>query len=391
MAPGSADSAVAMDSAVTEPEAQCSASDIIAAVRTIWLLRYATMSSNMCACTSGEPVVLAVASVMIEKYRARHGDVTSKCDAFAARFILSSSTFRGVNAVRRQPGRRAASVLTVCCDHWAADESRCHSSAVGRVASITAQLACSLPVSVRSVPGMGSYDYVVVGGGTAGCVVAARLSEDPGARVLLVEAGSRDGTDAMSVPAKWLTLLDSDVDWGFRTVPQAGLDGAVLGYPRGRVLGGSSGINAMTHLRADRSSYDRWAADGASGWGFDDLLPYFRRAENAMGRDPHLRGTDGPLTVEPNVNPHPAAEAFFAACTRAGLPGIPRPQRIPHRRRLLVRPEHRRWQTSISRRRVSAARAGPAQPHRPHRRRRHRSVVRRHQLHRQQVPAGTLR
>jgi choline dehydrogenase len=167
---------------------------------------------------------------------------------------------------------------------------------------------------------MSAYDYVVVGGGTAGCVVAARLSEDPDARVLLVEAGRRDGTDAMSVPAKWLTLLDSEVDWGFRTVPQAGLDGAVLGYPRGRVLGGSSGINAMTHLRADRSSYDRWAAGGASGWGFDDLLAYFRRAENAMGRDPHLRGTDGPLIVEPNVNPHPAAEAFFAACRERGYP-----------------------------------------------------------------------
>ena len=76
----------------------------------------------------------------------------------------------------------------------------------------------------------------------------------------------------------------------------------------------------MTHVRADRSSYDHWAADGASGWGFDDLLPYFRRAENALGRDPHLRGTDGPLTVEPNANPHPAAEAFFAACRERGYP-----------------------------------------------------------------------
>ena len=124
----------------------------------------------------------------------------------------------------------------------------------------------------------------------------------------------------MSVPAQWLTLVGSDVDWGFRTTPQAGLDNAVLQYPRGKVLGGSSGINAMTHVRADRSSYDRWAADGAIGWGFEDLLPYFRRSENAPGRDPQLRGTDGPLTVQHTTNPHPAAEAFFAACQERGYP-----------------------------------------------------------------------
>jgi choline dehydrogenase len=167
---------------------------------------------------------------------------------------------------------------------------------------------------------MSSFDYVVIGGGTAGCVVAARLSEDPGARVLLVEAGRRDGTDAMNVPAQWLALLGSEVDWGFRTAPQAGLDGAVLEYPRGKVLGGSSGINAMTHLRADRSSYDSWAAGGVIGWGFDDLLPYFQRSENAPGRDAPLRGTDGPLPVHHATNPHPAAEAFFAACQERGYP-----------------------------------------------------------------------
>jgi choline dehydrogenase len=167
---------------------------------------------------------------------------------------------------------------------------------------------------------MSSFDYVVVGGGTAGCVVAARISEDPNVSVLLIEAGRRDATDAMRAPAQWLTLLGSDVDWGFRTAPQAGLNDVVLQYPRGRVLGGSSGINAMTHLRADRSSYDDWAADGATGWGFDDLLPYFRRSEHAPGRDPQLRGTDGPLTVQPTSRPHPAAEAFFEACRERGYP-----------------------------------------------------------------------
>jgi choline dehydrogenase-like flavoprotein len=110
---------------------------------------------------------------------------------------------------------------------------------------------------------MGPFDCVVVGGGTAGCVVATRVSEDPDVHVLLIEAGPEDGTDAMKMPAKWLTLLDSDVDWGFRTQPQAGPDGAALAYPRGKVLGGSSGINAMTRSRADPSSYDSWAGDGA--------------------------------------------------------------------------------------------------------------------------------
>jgi len=167
---------------------------------------------------------------------------------------------------------------------------------------------------------MSSYDYVVVGGGTAGCVVAARVSEDPEVRVLLVEAGGRDATDAMNAPAQWLALLGSDVDWGFRTAPQTGLDGTVLAYPRGKVLGGCSGINAMVHLRGDRSSYDSWAADGAIGWGFEDLLPYFRRSENAPGGDPQLRGRGGPLTVQRSMNPHPAAKAFFEACRERGYP-----------------------------------------------------------------------
>jgi choline dehydrogenase len=167
---------------------------------------------------------------------------------------------------------------------------------------------------------MDSFDFVVVGAGTAGCVVAARLSADPDLRVLLIEAGSDCGPDAMSVPAMWPTLMGSDVDWGLQTVPQTALDAAVLPYPRGKVLGGSSGINAMAHLRADRSSYDRWAIEGTTGWGFDELLPYFQRTENTKGRDPHFRGTAGPVTIERAAEAHPAAEAFFQACKERGYP-----------------------------------------------------------------------
>lgn len=164
-----------------------------------------------------------------------------------------------------------------------------------------------------------SYDFVVIGAGTAGCVLAARLSEDRDLRVLLLEAGGDPGPDA-SVPGMWPALLGSDIDWGLSTVPQAGLGGAVLPYPRGKALGGSSATNAMAHLRADRASYDRWIAEGAPGWGFDDLLPYFRRSESADGRDPRFRGIGGPMTIERAPQVHPAAEAFFQACKERGYP-----------------------------------------------------------------------
>ena len=122
----------------------------------------------------------------------------------------------------------------------------------------------------------------MVGAGTAGCVLAARLSEEPGARVLLLEAGSADRTRAMAVPNAWPENLGSAADWNYVTTSQAGA--GPLPYPRGRTLGGSGAINAMAHVRGHRAVYDRWAADGAPGWGFADLLPYFRRTERAEKR-----------------------------------------------------------------------------------------------------------
>ncbi len=165
-----------------------------------------------------------------------------------------------------------------------------------------------------------TYDFVVVGGGSAGCVLAARLTEDPHVRVLLLEAGGARGPDAMNVPTLWPTLLGTTVDWGSKTVPQRGLNSTVLAYPRGRVLGGSSSINAMAFVRAHPSSYDSWAAEGAAGWDYDALLPYFQRSECAAGRDPHWRGTSGPMTPTPMSNLHPAAEAFLEACEELGFP-----------------------------------------------------------------------
>jgi choline dehydrogenase len=159
-----------------------------------------------------------------------------------------------------------------------------------------------------------SYDFIVVGGGTAGCVIASRLSENDSARVLLLEAGSGQPLAAMATPPAWPTLLQSSASWGEFTVEQAATGTAVF-LPRGRGLGGSSAINGMVFARGHRSSYDSWVTAGAKGWGFDDLLPYFKRSENTEGRDPALRGVGGPLTVGPATPPNPV----IAACLDAAL------------------------------------------------------------------------
>src|SRR5216684_3121019 len=119
---------------------------------------------------------------------------------------------------------------------------------------------------------MDQFDYVVVGGGSAGCVIAARLSEDPQNRVLLLEAGAADGPATMAVPPAWPSLIGSEVDWGYATVQQPAAGGFARRYPRGKVLGGSSSINGMSFIRGHRSDYDEWAASGAAGWGCQDLF-----------------------------------------------------------------------------------------------------------------------
>ena len=163
------------------------------------------------------------------------------------------------------------------------------------------------------------YDYIVVGGGTAGCVLAARLSEDASVRVLLLEAGSAECTRAMTVPDAWPEVLGTAADWADLTTGQA--DAGPIPYPRGRALGGSGAINAMAHVRGHRAVYDGWAAGGSAGWGFADLLPYFRRSERAVG-DPALRGTSGPVRVAPvpEGDRHPVAGAFAEALVGIGCP-----------------------------------------------------------------------
>ncbi|WP_306459631.1 GMC family oxidoreductase [Streptomyces sp. OK228] len=165
--------------------------------------------------------------------------------------------------------------------------------------------------------GKSPYDYVVVGAGTAGCVIASRLSERPGVRVLLLEAGARDATETMASPWGFLGFDPTSLWLGASTV-QAGT-GRVADVLRGKALGGSSSINGLYHLRGHRSGYDEWPGLGAPGWGFDDLLPYFRRSESTRSRNASVRGTDGPVVVAPVPEPHPLATAGVDAAVEAGF------------------------------------------------------------------------
>ena len=134
---------------------------------------------------------------------------------------------------------------------------------------------------------MQTFDYLIVGGGSAGCVLAARLSENADVRVALLEAGPPDRNVLIHCPAGLAVLAQNgQANWAFETVPQAGLNGRRGYQPRGKVLGGSSSINAMVYIRGHRSDYDHWASEGNAGWGYDDVLPYFKRGEhNERGAD----------------------------------------------------------------------------------------------------------
>ncbi|MGQ0677541.1 MAG: choline dehydrogenase [Rhodospirillales bacterium] len=164
-----------------------------------------------------------------------------------------------------------------------------------------------------------AYDYIVVGAGSAGCVLANRLSTDADLRVLLLEAGPEDRTWKIQMPAALVSnLRDDRYNWFYHTEPQAHMDGRRMYWPRGRVLGGSSSLNAMVYVRGHALDYERWAGEGARGWSYAEVLPYFRRAEShAKGPDDY-RGGDGPLRVAPGAMENPLFHAFVDAGRQAG-------------------------------------------------------------------------
>src|SRR5919112_4543610 len=164
------------------------------------------------------------------------------------------------------------------------------------------------------------FDYVIVGAGSAGCVLAARLSEDPDVSVLLVEAGPPDTKENVHVPAVFGQLFKTDVDWDFSTAPEEGCNGRMMYLPRGKVLGGSSSLNAMIYIRGNRMDYDEWAEQGCTGWGYEDVLPYFRRAEDNERGESRYHGVGGPLSVTDARSPHPLVDTMIAAAIESGMP-----------------------------------------------------------------------
>ncbi|MEZ5908991.1 MAG: GMC family oxidoreductase N-terminal domain-containing protein [Hyphomicrobiaceae bacterium] len=172
-----------------------------------------------------------------------------------------------------------------------------------------------------------TYDYVIVGAGSAGCVLANRLSEDPAVRVLLIEAGGKDNYIWVKIPVGYLYCFGNPrVDWGFKTAEEPGLNGRSLNYPRGKVLGGCSAINGMIYMRGQARDYDQWRQLGNTGWGWDDVLPYFMKHEDQCAMEPagfagkHARG--GEWRVERARVRWDVLDAFRDACAEAGIPKV---------------------------------------------------------------------
>ncbi|MGI9332102.1 MAG: GMC family oxidoreductase [Gammaproteobacteria bacterium] len=179
-------------------------------------------------------------------------------------------------------------------------------------------------LEVFALPPPKAYDYIVVGGGSAGCTLAGRLSEISDARALLVEAGPSDSARSIHLPVGFYKMTTGPLTWGYSTAPSPQRDGASMPYVQARVLGGGSSINAMVFTRGNRADYDEWASDaGCDGWSFADVLPYFRRSEDNARFANEFHGTGGPIGASDLVSPHPLSKAFVLAAQQAGIPYNP--------------------------------------------------------------------